>query len=592
VLGLPSVAQAGTSYRVVYLDEGTTTGFHDPTAAAPVGGNTGKTIGEQRRIAFEAAVGIWANVLSSTVPWTIEAAMAALPCDAESAVLGQANPTTVASLIPPGGSQRLAYPVALANALRGSDLLVGDAEDPNGSEIHAEFNSAVGNANCVGGRSFYLGLDGNAGKSFDFLGIVLHELGHGLGFSSFLDFETGEPLMDGAVDAFSLHVFDLDRNAAWNTLNPAQLLESMKNARRVVWDGADVQKSAPHFLVKGSPRITVTPAVSGLSGKLSEHDQGPKLADHPATGPLVIPNPASGCSKPSNRLNGSIALIDPRDACNALEATAWMQAAGALAVIAVDSSGTWPPTPAVGILEGQTIPLVTIHPTDAALLKAGSATRTVTLDGDPNQMVGADSAGRVLLNATSPVVATSTISHWDSLARNQLLMEPTRSAGHRDVDLTREFMRDLGWPICGDGIVQATENCDDGNVYAEADACDSNCANRTTTGGASNSSSAANTGGGPSSLATGGAPSAGGNASSVAATNHEIGAEVTPPSSSSVARGDSGCGCSLSESRSRWTFASMLWLVGLLHWGRSRRGMRRNSPFDRSRAATRHLMNT
>ena len=43
-------------------------GFNDPTPVAPVGGNTGTTLGEQRQIVFEAAATIWGAALPSDVP--------------------------------------------------------------------------------------------------------------------------------------------------------------------------------------------------------------------------------------------------------------------------------------------------------------------------------------------------------------------------------------------------------------------------------------------------------------------------------------------------------------------------------------------
>ena len=42
-------------------------GLNDPTAAAPVGGNPGNTIGEQRRIAYQFAADLWGAVLQSNV---------------------------------------------------------------------------------------------------------------------------------------------------------------------------------------------------------------------------------------------------------------------------------------------------------------------------------------------------------------------------------------------------------------------------------------------------------------------------------------------------------------------------------------------
>lgn len=474
VLG-PTRAFAATTWTVVYPERGTDRGFFDATTRSPVGGNVGTTLGEQRRIAFETAVGIWADVITSPIPLTIDASMVELACDADGAVLGQASASSAVALRLADGTQ-LAYPVALANAIRESDLEEPSNDNPSGAEVIAEFNSVVGNASCLDGLEFYLGLDGKAGDGIDFVGIVLHELAHGLGFSTYLDLETAEPLFPDSPDAFSTHTFDAGLGASWGTLKPSQLLESMKNARHLVWDGAQVTQAAPRYLVKGAPKLTVTPAVAGLTGVLSEHDDGPKLSEHPATGPLVIPTPSSGCARPANasKISGAIALVDPKEACHPLEAVAFMESAGAKAVIAVDPKSTRPPSMIVGILDQQMIPVVSIHREDATLLSEQAVGRTVTLEGDLTRLVGADAQGRVYLNATDPLLQESSISHWDPLARNQLLMEPERSANHRDVDLTREFMRDLGWPTCGDGLLQAAEECDDGN-NTDFDGCDANC---------------------------------------------------------------------------------------------------------------------
>ena len=42
-------------------------GLNDPTAAAPVGGNPGTTVGEQRRIVYQFAADLWGAVLQSNV---------------------------------------------------------------------------------------------------------------------------------------------------------------------------------------------------------------------------------------------------------------------------------------------------------------------------------------------------------------------------------------------------------------------------------------------------------------------------------------------------------------------------------------------
>ena len=43
-------------------------GFNDPTPVAPVGGNTGTTLGQQRLIAFQHAAEIWGQTLDGPVP--------------------------------------------------------------------------------------------------------------------------------------------------------------------------------------------------------------------------------------------------------------------------------------------------------------------------------------------------------------------------------------------------------------------------------------------------------------------------------------------------------------------------------------------
>jgi len=50
-------------------------GFNDPTPKAPIGGNPGTTLGQQRMIAFQYAAAIWAAMLDSAVPINIEARM-------------------------------------------------------------------------------------------------------------------------------------------------------------------------------------------------------------------------------------------------------------------------------------------------------------------------------------------------------------------------------------------------------------------------------------------------------------------------------------------------------------------------------------
>src|SRR5262249_49441010 len=59
------------------------------------------------------------------------------------------------------------FPAAIANKLFGGDLV------PTQDDIQANFNSTF---------TWYYGTDGAAGTKYDLMTVVLHELGHGLGF--------------------------------------------------------------------------------------------------------------------------------------------------------------------------------------------------------------------------------------------------------------------------------------------------------------------------------------------------------------------------------------------------------------------------
>ena len=134
--------------------------------------------------AFNYAKAIWANHLDSSVDIEIDAHWSNIGgCDIMSGVtLGYAGPTFVASW----ASSPIAnttYPIGLVNALFGSDQAVGN------SDVTSSFNK-----DCDDPSSdlWYFGTDGSvpAGK-IDFVSVVLHELGHGLGFAGSANYDDG-----------------------------------------------------------------------------------------------------------------------------------------------------------------------------------------------------------------------------------------------------------------------------------------------------------------------------------------------------------------------------------------------------------------
>jgi hypothetical protein len=144
----------------------------------------------QAQAAFQAAVNIWETQIHSTVPIDVAADWSDLTDDPNygPGVLGAAGPTDFVENFTGAPLQNVAYPIALANAISGSDQLPASICDvgaggsnASGAEISASFNS-------LPPAPWYLGTDGKPGvNQVDLESVVLHELGHGLGFVGSFD---------------------------------------------------------------------------------------------------------------------------------------------------------------------------------------------------------------------------------------------------------------------------------------------------------------------------------------------------------------------------------------------------------------------
>lgn len=126
---------------------------------------------DEARIAYQYAVDIWASLLKSPVTIYVDASFE----DLGQGVLGSAGPTNYVTNFPGAPNDTVYYPIALADKLAGYSLN-NDGE----ADITSRFSSTF---------NFYFGLDGNPPASqYDFVSIVLHELGHGLGFTGAVSF--------------------------------------------------------------------------------------------------------------------------------------------------------------------------------------------------------------------------------------------------------------------------------------------------------------------------------------------------------------------------------------------------------------------
>jgi hypothetical protein len=124
--------------------------------------------------AFESALDIWSAHLQSSVPIRVEAFWADIQSDGDGVVLGSAGPTQIIhSSSIPGSRVNTWYSIAQASAISNVDFV---------NLISGEDYDITVRMNC-GFPDWYFGTDANPGAGLvDFLTVVLHEIGHGIGF--------------------------------------------------------------------------------------------------------------------------------------------------------------------------------------------------------------------------------------------------------------------------------------------------------------------------------------------------------------------------------------------------------------------------
>ena len=257
LLLLPLSVRAAATITIVNADPAGL-GFNDPTPVAPVGGNTGITIGQQRLNAFQAAADKWGATLSSAINIRVRAVWTALTCTATSAVLGSAGPTEAWRDFSNAPVANHWYGKALANALSGID------QDSTTADITANFNVNLGNSGCLTGIHFYLGLDTNHGGNVDLVTVLTHEFAHGLGFLTFTNGQTGA-LFNGSPSIWDDFLLDNSTNKTWTLMTNAERAASAINTGHLVWNGGNVASAIPQVLQpQGSSFAGADPQGRGL----------------------------------------------------------------------------------------------------------------------------------------------------------------------------------------------------------------------------------------------------------------------------------------------------------------------------------------
>lgn len=143
----------------------------------------------EAQAAFQHAVEIWESLLVSPVTIHVQATWTPLGAG----VLGSAGATAYYNDLSGATRSGVSYPVALAEKITGQEL-----NGANQPDIQARFSSSF---------NWYYGTDGNvpAGKH-DLVSVVLHELGHGLGFIASTSYSGGAGSYGTPPSVFSTYL--------------------------------------------------------------------------------------------------------------------------------------------------------------------------------------------------------------------------------------------------------------------------------------------------------------------------------------------------------------------------------------------------
>ena len=240
---------------------------------------------DSAKIAFEYAVSIWEQLISSSVPINLSVSWQ----DMGANLLGSCTPADYYQNLDNLYYSNFFYPVAIAERLAGKDLGGTGVAD-----IVASFNKNV---------NWYFGTDGHTPLTkYDFVSTALHEITHGLGFTGFFYTSIGMGVYDvppAVFDRFvtespnqqliDTHIFGNPSTGLYNALTsnaiyfrgPAALYDGNGSAPKLYaprkWtDGSSIYHLDPYTYPVGNINSLMTPA-AGMGEAI--HNPGPVTLD-------------------------------------------------------------------------------------------------------------------------------------------------------------------------------------------------------------------------------------------------------------------------------------------------------------------------
>jgi hypothetical protein len=201
---------------------------------------------------FEKAAATWSTAFSSDVPINVSIRWAALATN----VLGSAG--TTANFRNFVGANRLNtfYPIALAEKMAHTNL------NGTNADIVATFNSDF--------KDWYIGTDGvPTGSQIDLYSVVLHELGHGLGFIGQVSVEEGKAGYGypGIFDQYLINEGKVSLMDTTKFKNPSTALYSQITSSAISLSSPSVSKN------NGGPAKLYTPFTYKVGSSIYHVDQ-------------------------------------------------------------------------------------------------------------------------------------------------------------------------------------------------------------------------------------------------------------------------------------------------------------------------------
>lgn len=201
-------ADAVVPMTVLFDDPGSgsstcnTSGWNDAAARSPIRGNSGTTLGQQRRNAMLEAARLLTEEIRPQVPITLRACWGDLPFSNSGGTLAQAGPRTFflsdvftnnRGVLQASGrfldEPYTIYSLAAAAQQAGSRACGFVGGSCTQHDVNITFNLAVDNATQQN-RRFDYGFTHEQGQGSSFISTAMHEIAHGLGFLGLIRLNT------------------------------------------------------------------------------------------------------------------------------------------------------------------------------------------------------------------------------------------------------------------------------------------------------------------------------------------------------------------------------------------------------------------